>query len=213
MATPSIDPGARRAGALATAALHVFAGAALLAHEPSRQALYAAVPVMVELITPPQIESKPEPRVESPPPKPKPVVKPLPKLPDPPPLMTVPAAAPAPVEAAPLPSAPAQPVDAAPLAAVAVTAPVFDADYLENPPPPYPTRSRRLGEQGRVVLRVLVNPGGTADEVQIRDSSGHARLDEAARDTVLRWRFMPAKRGERAVPAWVLIPVSFRLDG
>lgn len=213
MATPSIDPGARRAGALATAALHVLAGAALLAHEPSRQALYAAVPVMVELIAPPQIESKPEPPVEIPPPKPKPVVKPLPKLPDPPPLMTVPAAAPAPVEAAPLPSAPAQPVAATPLAAVAVTAPVFNAETLENPPPPYPTRSRRLGEQGRVVLRVLVNPGGTADEVQIRDSSGHARLDEAARDTVLRWRFVPAKRGELAVPAWVLIPVSFRLDG
>jgi periplasmic protein TonB len=53
---------------------------------------------------------------------------------------------------------------------------------------------------------------GTADEVQIRDSSGYVRLDEAARDTVQRWRFVPAKRGTQPVPAWVLIPIAFGLD-
>ena len=51
--------------------------------------------------------------------------------------------------------------------------PIFNADYLDNPPPPYPALSRRVGEQGRVVLRVLVNPAGSADEVQVRSSSGH----------------------------------------
>ncbi|MGH8742241.1 MAG: energy transducer TonB, partial [Burkholderiales bacterium] len=96
---------------------------------------------------------------------------------------------------------------------VLVTPPIFTADYLENPPPAYPAASRRLGEEGRVVLRVLVNAAGGTDEVQIRTSSGHARLDDAARETVRRWRFVPAKRGEQPVPAWVLIPISFRLEG
>jgi len=96
---------------------------------------------------------------------------------------------------------------------VAVTPPIFAADYLENPPPAYPALSRRLGEEGRVVLRVLVNPAGSADEVQIRTPSGHARLDDAARETVRRWRFVPAKHGATPVPAWVLIPIPFSLEG
>jgi protein TonB len=94
-----------------------------------------------------------------------------------------------------------------------VTPPVFNADYLVNPPPPYPTLSRRKGEEGRVVLRVLVNAAGTAQTVEIRASSGHERLDMAARDTVRRWKFVPARRGAEPVPAWVLVPISFRLEG
>jgi protein TonB len=96
---------------------------------------------------------------------------------------------------------------------VAVTPPVFNADYLENPSPAYPPLSRRMREQGRVMLRVLVNAKGTADDVQIRTSSGISRLDEAAQETVRRWKFVPAKRGTEAVSAWVLIPISFRLEG
>jgi protein TonB len=96
---------------------------------------------------------------------------------------------------------------------VAVTPAIFAADYLRNPAPPYPPMSRRLGEQGKVLLRVLVNTAGSADEVQVRDSSGSPRLDEAARETVKRWKFVPARRGEEPVPTWVLIPVSFKLEG
>jgi protein TonB len=207
MRTRSID----RIGAVATLGLHLVAAAALLAYEPARSVLYAAVPVMVSLITPP----KAAPPVEIPPPrpKPKPIVKPVIKKPDPPPVIMAPVEAPAPIAAALPPPAPAPPVVATPPPVVPVTPPVFAADYLENPPPSYPALSRRLREEGRLVLRVLVNPAGAADEVQVRDSSGHARLDEAARDTVRRWRFVPAKRGETPVAAWVLIPISFKLEG
>ena len=96
--------------------------------------------------------------------------------------------------------------------AAAVTTPIFDADYLLNPTPAYPNASRRLGEEGRVILRVLVSSAGAADDVQIRTSSGHARLDESARETVRRWKFVPARRGDEKLPAWVLIPISFRLE-
>lgn len=70
-----------------------------------------------------------------------------------------------------------------------------------------------MREQGRVMLRVLVNPNGMAEDVQIRTSSGVMRLDEAAQETVRRWKFVPAKRGSEAVSAWVLIPISFKLEG
>jgi protein TonB len=121
------------------------------------------------------------------------------------------APSPSPILVAPPPPPPPEPAPAA-APPLAITAPVFAADYLDNPPPSYPMLSRRAGEEGRVVLRVLVSPGGRADDVGIRSSSGYSRLDEAARDTVRRWRFVPAKRGDQPVPAWVLIPISFRLE-
>ena len=90
--------------------------------------------------------------------------------------------------------------------------PRFDAAYLQNPEPGYPMLSKRLGEEGRVLLRVLVNPEGLAEQVEVRQSSGHPRLDQAALGTVRRWRFIPARRGAERLAAWVLVPLSFQLD-
>jgi len=94
----------------------------------------------------------------------------------------------------------------------AVVPPRFDAAYLQNPEPGYPLLSKRLGEEGRVILRVLVNPEGLAEQVEVRQSSGHSRLDQAALGTVRRWRFTPARRGAERLAAWVLVPLSFQLD-
>ena len=197
--------------------MHLAVVTALLSYAPAREALLSAAPVIVEVITPP----KPEPPKPKPPfelPKPKPIAKRVERPVEPPPILTAPAEAPSPVVApAPLPGPPA-PVEIAgppaPAAApVALTQPIFNADYLDNPAPVYPPVARRNGEQGRVILRVLVNPNGLADDVQVRTSSGFARLDDSARDTVRRWKFVPAKRGPEPVPAWVLIPISFRLEG
>ena len=62
----------------------------------------------------------------------------------------------------------------------AMSSPRFDAAYLNNPAPAYPSLSRRLGEEGRVLLRVLVDPDGRAREVHVQGASGHTRLDRAA---------------------------------
>jgi len=97
-------------------------------------------------------------------------------------------------------------------ALVAVTPARFDADYLHNPAPAYPRAARRYGDQGRVLLKVLVSAQGTASSVELEASSGHARLDEAAQETVRRWRFVPARRGAQTIDDWVLVPVVFRLD-
>ncbi|MBL8423926.1 MAG: energy transducer TonB [Candidatus Accumulibacter phosphatis] len=88
----------------------------------------------------------------------------------------------------------------------------FDAAYLHNPKPVYPVASRRLGEEGRVLLRVRVSAQGLPAEVDVKQSSGFPRLDEAARAAVERWRFVPARRGTEAVEASVLVPLQFSLD-
>ena len=88
----------------------------------------------------------------------------------------------------------------------------FDAGYLKNPAPPYPPQSRRIGEEGKVILRVSVTPQGTAESVEIKTSSGSQRLDEAAQKTVRNWRFIPAKRGDTAVQSFVLVPIIFKLE-
>jgi len=102
-------------------------------------------------------------------------------------------------------------VSPAPVAVV--TPPLFNAAYLDNQPPSYPALSRRLGEQGRVVLRVLVDANGRAGQVEVRASSGAERLDESARATVSGWKFVPAKRGGEPFAEWVLVPISFKLEG
>lgn len=87
-----------------------------------------------------------------------------------------------------------------------------NAAYLNNPPPPYPLLSRRLGEQGTVLLTVWVDAQGAATEVRLARSSGHPRLDAAALQAVRGWRFVPGRRHQIAQPMWVNVPLVFRLD-
>lgn len=89
--------------------------------------------------------------------------------------------------------------------------PRFNADYLDNPKPAYPSISRRMGEEGQVRLRVRVDAAGNPQQVEVEHSSGYPRLDAAARETVKRWRFVPARQGEQAVAATVIVPIQFTL--
>lgn len=93
-----------------------------------------------------------------------------------------------------------------------ITSARFDAAYLHNPHPEYPPLSRRLGEEGKVLLKVRVTPEGRPAAVDLEKSSNFDRLDEAARQAVARWRFIPAKRGDEPIEASVIVPIVFRLD-
>lgn len=163
----------------------------------------------VSLVRPAE-EIKPSPEVTPPRPRPRPV-KPRPAPPQPPVQLAAPEASPAPSPVAVPPAPTTAPPVAAPPAPVQATQPRFDADYLDNPKPAYPPLSRRMGEQGRVVLRVHVGADGAAGEVLLHASSGFSRLDESALATVRRWKFVPARRGAEAVAAWVLVPIVFTL--
>lgn len=105
-------------------------------------------------------------------------------------------------------AAPSQPA-AAP---VAVTPPRSDATHLDNPPPVYPPVSRRLGEQGQVLLEVRIEPDGTVSEIRLKRSSGFERLDNAAMKTVRNWRYVPARRGDQPIAWWYLQPIVFTLN-
>lgn len=114
-------------------------------------------------------------------------------------------------------SAPAVSVASAPAALAATAAPRIElpstqADYLNNPKPPYPPLSKRLREEGKVVVRVLIEPDGTASKAEIRTSSGFDRLDQTALQTALRWRYVPGKRNGTPEPMWFNVPINFVLE-
>jgi len=93
-----------------------------------------------------------------------------------------------------------------------VTPPSFSAAYLRNPPPAYPVAARRNGEEGVVMLKVLVTAEGTPARVEVESSSGSRLLDAAAADAVRGWRFQPARRGNQNIEDWARVPLRFRLD-
>ncbi|CAN5434676.1 hypothetical protein BH10PSE17_BH10PSE17_32380 [soil metagenome] len=87
--------------------------------------------------------------------------------------------------------------------------PNFVAAYLDNPAPAYPEASSRRGESGKVMLNVHVTTDGRTDDVRVASTSGYERLDRAAIEAVKRWRFVPAKQGDRPLAAWVQVPIDF----
>jgi periplasmic protein TonB len=85
------------------------------------------------------------------------------------------------------------------------------ARYRETPKPNYPESARQKGREGTVLLRVLVNEEGRAKTIEINKSSGDDSLDRAASEAIQRWRFTPARYGQKTVESWIRIPVEFRL--
>lgn len=100
----------------------------------------------------------------------------------------------------------------APPAEVPATPPLFNAAYLRNPAPVYPAVARRSGDQGTVMLKVLVSPEGVPLRIELDLSSGSKSLDGAALDAVKGWRFVPARRGAQNIEGWVRVPVVFKLE-
>lgn len=158
-------------------------------------------------------------KAEPPPPAPTPVVEEKPVTP-PAPVMTAAPSAPvvtvAPTfEVPPQPPAPPAPpaVVAAPPAAPAGPRTVTGIEYVRGPVPAYPMMSRRLGEQGKVMIKALVDEAGRAVNVVVHQSSGRPRLDEAAKKAVMEALFKPYRDGGKAEQVYVVVPVIFKLEG
>lgn len=191
--------------AIAHVAVYYF-----LALLPAREAISEASALMVTLIhEQPRAEQKPTELA-----KPQPVklqqvlVEPIP--------VSLIATTSAPADVTATPPVLSQPVPTTatmPVPLPTAVPPRFDADYLDNPAPVYPALSRRMGEEGKVMLRVFVEASGAASQLEIRTSSGSQRLDSAAIEAVRRWKFAPAKQGDKFVAAWVLVPINFSLRG
>jgi periplasmic protein TonB len=210
----------------------VIASAVLLFHALAIWALQTGLLMRaVEIIVPvevlAQIIDLPAPKVTPQPPAPpvpvkQAVTKPTPVTQAAPKVLAVLDATPSPNAPAaqpiapPAPYTPSVPVAAAPTPAPAAPAkvelPSSDADYLSNPKPSYPPMSKRLGEQGKAVVRVLIGADGLPQKVELRQSSGFERLDQSALATVMKWRYVPGKRGGVPEAMWFNVPISFILE-
>jgi protein TonB len=96
--------------------------------------------------------------------------------------------------------------------APAFSLPSSEAHGLNNPKPAYPRLSRRLNEQGQVMVRVFVATDGSPQQGEIKTSSGFDRLDQEALRTVMRWRFVPGQRFGTPEAMWFNVPVNFVLE-
>lgn len=229
---------ARRAALIALmVGLHGALGWSLLQWRDVREAVVEAAPIFVDWIDPrvavvaPSLTQVPPPQRRTLPVAPTPPALPLSTTTPTPqtvPVVVAPAVDPALVPDLPVPSA-VQADSTAPLA-LPVTTPAVPqpaqptppaspkilpgsaVQYLEPPVLAYPRASRRAGESGRVMVRVLVDEAGMPQQVQISQSSGFARLDDAARAAVHKARFKPYLEGGRAMAGWAFIPLIFDLE-
>lgn len=127
-----------------------------------------------------------------------------PPAPQPTPRIEAPALPPAP----PAPPAHATPLPSGPIALGSELSVVCP----ERTAPAYPAISRRLGEEGTVVLHVELDQTGAVVHASVKSSSGFARLDEAALAAVRNWRCQPAQRNGQPVRATALQPFKFVLQ-
>jgi protein TonB len=170
-------------------------------------------PPLPEVPPPPELATMVEPPppdlpppvfpVEAPPPPPPPQPE-KPKPPPPKPVQKRPPTPQAPVEAQPQQAAPAAP--AAPR-----TVSASQLGYIVAPNPIYPARSRKAGEQGNVMVRVLVDVTGRPAQVSLQTSSGHPELDQSALSAVRAAQFRPYAEGGLTQAVWVLVPINFVL--
>ena len=83
--------------------------------------------------------------------------------------------------------------------------------YILPPNPVYPARARRAGEEGKVMVRVLVDVAGRPSQVSLQASSGHPALDQSALSAVRAAQFRPYSEGGVTQAVWVLVPINFVL--
>lgn len=164
-------------------------------------------------LQPPAPEPKPQPT-----PKTVPVVKKT-VTQKPRPVVTDKPAPQAITEATPPPAEPsnAPPSDAAPSAPPAPAAPavpktISGVSYINAPRPVYPPLDARMGNEGTVTLRVLINEKGRAEKVEVQKSSGSLRMDDAAREAVMRALFKPYLEDGKPAPAFAIVPINFTLN-
>ncbi|MDX8120207.1 energy transducer TonB [Janthinobacterium sp. GMG2] len=180
----------------------------------------AAMPTIttISIIAPPAPPKPPAPSVpktvELSAPVPRAVIPPLPLIAVAPSEPTITPPQPTRAEAAPVataaPTAPAAPSPTPPAPSTPRT--VSSVEYIKAPQLIYPNLSRRLGESGTVVLRILINEKGLPEQILIQKSTGYNNLDEAGRQAAQRALFKPMIENGKPVPVYVLVPLTFQLS-
>ena len=90
---------------------------------------------------------------------------------------------------------------------------VSHIDYLGAPPSPvYPTRAKSRKQEGRVVIRVLVDSAGRLRSISVLKSSDFDLLDQAALDAVGKAQFKPYSENGIPLDRLADIPIDFVLQ-
>lgn len=85
--------------------------------------------------------------------------------------------------------------------------------FLKRAEPAYPPMARRMGREGKVLLRLTIDERGKLESVEVMEGGGFG-FTEAAVEAMGRSVFAPAMESGRAVKSRVLVPVRFVLkDG
>ncbi|CAM8643192.1 MULTISPECIES: energy transducer TonB [Sphingobium] len=195
--------------------VHALLIGALIQVRNHVQRTEAAKLTVVNLSPPPP----PPPAAETPPPPPS-----APQVVAPPPIVQTPAPPVPTVQTSPepVPVQAAAPVTViAPGPSTSVAAPPappsmvqggdLGAQMVAGKPPRYPIDSRRKREQGTVVLTITLAMDGGVESIVVSQSSGFARLDDAARDAVKGWRWKPTIRGGQPVRVRGVVEIPFIL--
>jgi len=74
--------------------------------------------------------------------------------------------------------------------------------------PDYPVNARERGLEGQTKVAVDVDSNGNVINVRLLNSSGHAELDEAAKQAAWNWKFDPSQNGKQAIPA----SINFQIE-
>ncbi|QKR99158.1 energy transducer TonB [Sphingomonas sp. CL5.1] len=89
---------------------------------------------------------------------------------------------------------------------------VADPRYARDFQPDYPAGERRMGNEGKVVIRVLVGADGRVKQVERVSAASEAFWQATERQALSRWRFRPATRDGVAVESWRTMTVRFEME-
>jgi TonB family protein len=102
-------------------------------------------------------------------------------------------------------------------AAAAETQPAVAVDLYQGPkgidvpPPTYPIGERQSRAEGWVTVNFMIDQQGKPYEVSVADSTGNRVLENAALETVAKWRFEPATLNGKPVDAGDHVKMEFVL--
>ncbi len=89
----------------------------------------------------------------------------------------------------------------------------IDQRYAGAFQPPYPPSEIRAGNEGRVVVRVLIGTDGRVEQVEKISATSDAFFAAAERQALTKWRFRPATRDGVPVEQWKQMSLRFQFDG
>lgn len=198
----------RLIGLVLAVLLHVLAIYGLVSGLARAVVERVMAPIETEIIEEQQVE-------EEPPPPPPPDLPPPPPVVLPPPVVVVETTMAPPTNV--ITVSPPRPTPPPPAPPPPVREPLCEKPKERGgrkQPPPYPSTSKRLGEEGSADLEFTVAADGSVNDegISVVRSSGFPRLDDAAIRFIRRYRFQPGKCDGVAQEMKHVYRVTFRLE-